>query len=276
MMTRSVPLDTEPKPSRVYHSKSSTGAVNSMSRQSAARFGLFVVLAAGLAAFIAIRPGILSPHSDPDDQTSQAVTATPQTPLKGIDVSHYQGDIAWDEVAQDEIMFAYAKATQGLHTVDAQFANNSRNARDNNILLGAYHFFQPDEDPVKQALHFLSQNPAPSGALPPAVDVETASRSSDNLAQSVVTFIQTVTEKTGCAPVIYSSLSFWNAHLKDKVPDALLWLAEYRSGPEPAAGAPDWVFWQHDDKGQINGISGHVDLNLFEGGHEKLAAMACK
>ena len=38
---------------------------------------------------------------------------------QGIDVSHYQGHINWEEVAQDKtISFVYVKATEGASLVD--------------------------------------------------------------------------------------------------------------------------------------------------------------
>ena len=41
-----------------------------------------------------------------------------QYPVSGIDLSHYQGEVDWPVLAQQNIMFAYIKATEGSsHTV---------------------------------------------------------------------------------------------------------------------------------------------------------------
>ena len=44
---------------------------------------------------------------------------------KGIDVSHYQGRINWEEVAQeDNVKFVYIKATEGAGFVDEFYLRN--------------------------------------------------------------------------------------------------------------------------------------------------------
>ena len=42
----------------------------------------------------------------------------------GIDVSHHQGRILWDEVAKENIDFVYIKATEGATYVDPCFHYN--------------------------------------------------------------------------------------------------------------------------------------------------------
>ena len=39
-------------------------------------------------------------------------------PVKGIDVSHYQGNIDWDMIKDQGIQFAYIKATEGSTYTD--------------------------------------------------------------------------------------------------------------------------------------------------------------
>ena len=47
-----------------------------------------------------------------------------QYPVSGIDLSHYQGEVDWPVLAQQNIMFAYIKATEGSSHTDARFAYN--------------------------------------------------------------------------------------------------------------------------------------------------------
>ena len=50
-------------------------------------------------------------------------------PLRGIDVSAYQGSsIAWHSVAASGISFAYIRAADGAASPDGQFGNNWRGA----------------------------------------------------------------------------------------------------------------------------------------------------
>ena len=72
----------------------------------------------------------------------------------GIDVSSYQGSaqtppthITWSSVKGARITFAWAKATEGLTYVDADFVYNVTNARNAGVLIGAYHFAHPDTHP---------------------------------------------------------------------------------------------------------------------------------
>ncbi|MDE2142315.1 MAG: hypothetical protein KGJ84_07895, partial [Elusimicrobia bacterium] len=44
--------------------------------------------------------------------------------VRGVDISHYEGDIAWDTVKLDGLSFVYIKATEGGDGVDEKFAAN--------------------------------------------------------------------------------------------------------------------------------------------------------
>jgi lysozyme len=57
--------------------------------------------------------------------------------LKGIDVSHWQGTIDWNQVKNSGIAFAYAKASQGTTITDPMFATNVQGARAAGIPIGA-------------------------------------------------------------------------------------------------------------------------------------------
>ncbi|MCA9165800.1 MAG: hypothetical protein KDA62_22590, partial [Planctomycetales bacterium] len=80
--------------------------------------------------------------------------------LAGIDVSHWQGTINWNDVANSGIEFAFIKASEGTDFVDARFQYNISNSLTAGILSGAYHFARPDIDladpldAVREATHF--------------------------------------------------------------------------------------------------------------------------
>ena len=50
-------------------------------------------------------------------------------PVRGVDASHYQGQMDWQTIASQGITFAFLKATEGSGTVDDCFAENWENAR---------------------------------------------------------------------------------------------------------------------------------------------------
>src|SRR5215467_14678034 len=87
------------------------------------------------------------------DASTQGAPTNPGSVVNGIDVSHFQGSIDWEEVAAQGIGFAFVKATDGLGT-DPAFATNWSGANQAGILRGAYHFFRPKLSAIDQAKHF--------------------------------------------------------------------------------------------------------------------------
>lgn len=57
-------------------------------------------------------------------------------PVRGIDVSEYQGKIDWDTISNQGLKFAYIKATEGSKYTDKQFKSNWENANKTNMKIG--------------------------------------------------------------------------------------------------------------------------------------------
>ena len=74
----------------------------------------------------------------------------------GIDVSAHQDAIDWQRVAEDNIRFAYIKATEGGDFVDKRFDENWRGAGAAGLDRGAYHFFTLCTPGEAQARNFLT------------------------------------------------------------------------------------------------------------------------
>jgi lysozyme len=74
--------------------------------------------------------------------------------IRGIDVSHYQGQIDWGAVEMSGIKFAFCKATEGIRITDHTFARNWDKLGKSGIYRGAYHFGHPENDAIEQAKHF--------------------------------------------------------------------------------------------------------------------------
>src|SRR5215475_13710322 len=92
---------------------------------------------------------------------ADAITLT-----QGIDISHWQGTINWNQVAADPkgIKFAFMKATEDTNYTDPTFNDNLANSKAAGILAGPYHFCRLDTgsaDPVADAAaeanYFLSK-----------------------------------------------------------------------------------------------------------------------
>ncbi|HYH47785.1 MAG TPA: GH25 family lysozyme [Thermoanaerobaculia bacterium] len=202
--------------------------------------------------------------------------ATPQ--LHGIDVSHYQGAVDWPAVAAGGMAFAFVKATQGTSSVDPLFSQNWNGVQAAGLLRGAYHFFQPGEDPAAQAAHFLSVVPCTAGDLPPVLDVETAgSLTPAEIVQGIETWLAAVEAAAGCAPIVYTAPRFWDSLGTAAFGRFPLWVAEYGvSTPKLPAGWTSWSFWQSSESGQAAGVHGNVDLDVFQGSLEDLHLLTAR
>ncbi|WPS88538.1 glycoside hydrolase family 25 protein [Brevibacillus halotolerans] len=66
------------------------------------------------------------------------------TNIKGIDVSKWQGEINWNQVASDGVRYAFIKATEGTSLVDRKLKENAQGANRVGIKVGYYHFAHPD------------------------------------------------------------------------------------------------------------------------------------
>jgi lysozyme len=59
-------------------------------------------------------------------------------------------------------------------------------------------------------------------------------------------------------------VDFYKNYLGQEFDDYPLWVAHYYEQRQPRINR-DWSFWQHSDKGSVNGIISKVDFNVFAG-----------
>ncbi len=189
--------------------------------------------------------------------------------VHGIDVSHHQGTINWEAVKATEkqkypIRFAFMKATEGGDYKDRRFAENFRQAREVGLIRGAYHFYNPNSDPIRQADFFISQVKLEKGDLAPVLDIERKPRDKAKLQADLVKFLNRLEQHYGVKPIIYTSYKYRARYLDApefaKYP---LWIAHYYVDSLSYEGP--WQFWQHTDYGTVPGIDESVDLNVFNG-----------
>ena len=192
--------------------------------------------------------------------------------LRGIDVSHHNGDIDWEAVKSEEIVFAYAKATQGTGFIDPKFQVNWAGMKKVGIARGAYHFYVANADPAEQAGLFISQlGEITKEDLPPMLDLEgndIGGLSKRKYQSNVKKWLELVEQHYGRKPVIYTDHSFGNRYLTDKVfAEYQLWIAAY--GPKPhvprAWKTKGWIIWQHTPREKMAGINGMTDGDVLVG-----------
>jgi lysozyme len=202
-------------------------------------------------------------------------TASSSTQTNGLDVSHYQGTVDWQQVFQAGYLFAFIKATDGITYVDPMFATNWGGAKAAGLLRGAYHFFEANDDPQQQAQNFLDTVTLEPGDLPPVIDVESSSTSGQvstaTIIDSIATWLQTVEQATGLTPIIYTNPGYWNSLGTEQFSGYPLWVAEYGvASPTLPTGWTSWALWQFSQSGQIPGVTTAVDLDLFQGSLQSL------
>lgn len=195
--------------------------------------------------------------------------------IHGIDVSRYQSDIDWKLVADQEITFAFVKASEGETISDNFFCKNWVEMKDAGIRRGAYHFFRPTTSVLTQAQNFMDNVLLDTGDLPPVLDVEVMDGvSTEDLVKRVRTWLEIIEAEYQIRPIIYTNLKFYNKHLADFLPEYPVWIARYNVYFEPMlTNELDWHFWQYGNRGRLDGITGDVDFNVFRGSLEELDAL---
>ena len=205
----------------------------------------------------------------------------------GIDVSEWQHHIKWNQLAErrkaGSLHFVIIKATQGMTYTDPRYDQNWQGARTTGATLGAYHYFMFDDDPRKQARHFINRVALQTGDLPPIVDVEKNCRSCNQMQTEprkvlarLKRLLVELEKHYMVTPIIYSNLDFYKRYLKDEFETYTFWLADYTKTPPPGLyierddhpkppppKRPFVSIWQFTDRGSVPGIVGDVDLNYM-------------
>lgn len=191
-----------------------------------------------------------------------------QYKINGIDVSHHQGSINWQMVRnmKDEdvtLQFTFIKATEGISFLDKRFKENWRNSKRNDIVRGAYHYFNPDLKGIAQANNFIRNVKLQAGDLPPVIDIEELGGvSPKRLMEGLLIFAKQLENHYGTKPIIYTYHDFYKLNFDTTFQDYPLWIAHYY---KETPNHKKWSFWQHNDKGKVSGINYPVDFNVFSG-----------
>ncbi len=209
----------------------------------------------------------------------------PEAEVIGIDISHYQSYIEWDEVCfyydrqrrlyreeregckRREIDFVVAKATEGVRTQDNFYVRNKMGAAQRNILFGAYHFYSPTIPARKQAENYIRTANLQRGDMVPILDIEIYNNRLPD-ADSVLCWLQKVEKYYGARPIIYTNEHCYNNFFmqhKQLLPYHF-WIARY-GGQLPNRMH---LMWQFTEMGTVAGIKGYTDINILRGTREDL------
>ncbi|MFS1519409.1 GH25 family lysozyme [Bacillus sp. SCS-151] len=187
----------------------------------------------------------------------------PANNVKGIDVSHWQGNIDWNKVKSDNIEFAYIKASEGTTFVDSNLENNYNNAKQAGIKVGFYHFGTPSQSPLDEASWFLNVTSNYHNDLPHVLDIEQNNQlSKAQITQYCEQWLSSIEERSNYQPILYTYSSFAKSYLESTLGKWPLWIAQYEvEKPNDNEIWDSWAIFQYTDSGTINGITGNVDMN---------------
>jgi lysozyme len=193
--------------------------------------------------------------------------------VHGVDISRYQQWIDWPTARANGVNFAFIKATEGGDMVDPMFQTHWRGAAEAGVLPGAYHFYYHCRPAIEQARWFIRHVPRVKGALPPVLDMEwtpfspTCPQRPDpaEVRRNAAIFMNALTEHYGQVPILYTTPDFYEANEMWRVSGQEFWLRSTARHPQDRYADQHWTFWQYTGTGDVPGIVGKVDVNVFAG-----------
>lgn len=204
-----------------------------------------------------------------------------RVPLKyeihGIDISHHNDLIDWEKIKKGrtdktEVDFCFIKATEGMELEDEDFNRNWQKAKRTGLIRGAYHFYTPGSNPVKQADNFVKNVRLESGDFAPVLDfeIEGSRISRKELKKNVRVWLNLIENHYKIKPIIYTNRSIYQNYVKGEFDDYPLWISDYKSEKLDGYDNANLRFWQHSQTGKLAGIRGRVDFNVFMGSLREL------
>lgn len=193
---------------------------------------------------------------------------------QGIDVSEYQGNIDWQQVAASGVDFALIRleyrgyGSTGSLNVDSKFAQNYDGARAAGIKVGVYIFSQAisQSEGAEEARFVLQTLSGRELDYPVMFDWEpitfdtarTDNVSGGTLDLAAAAFCNTVVDG-GYTPMVYMScyVGYTKYDLRKMGWDVCL--SQYNDVPDFFY---DFKIWQYTDSGSVPGISGSVDMDI--------------
>jgi len=196
--------------------------------------------------------------------------------IKGINISHHDGDINWGELGERRLSFIFIKATEGGDFVDDKFESNWKHAQESGYAVGAFHYYKICTDWKLQADNFISVVPITKGALPPVIDLEDEAdcKSVADVKYELEMLIDALKQHYGQEPILYVNPivpdSFFYKYVAGDFYDSVMW---YRDGYKAPTPERKWLFWQYNSRGLVEGIKNFTDLDLFQGSRDEFEGL---
>lgn len=191
----------------------------------------------------------------PDGSAIQNVLA------RGIDVSRWQGEINWSQVAADDVSFVML-GTRSKGAVDPYFHRNIQQASAVGVKVGVYIYSLATTVEMAEAeadfvLDLIHDYPV---SYPVALDMEDSTQgnlSKEELAAIANAFCKKISD-SGYYPIIYANENWLKNKLDMSLMDHPVWVARYSARPS----YQNPVMWQATSTGSVKGINGNVDIDF--------------
>ena len=191
-----------------------------------------------------------------------------ETPVIGIDVSKYQGNVDWTKVKAAGYSFAFVRLGyangDGTIVLDPYFERNATGATAAGLDVGVYLYSYIDsEDHARMAatrvLELIAEHTL---TMPVVLDYEHGSKYASYGREkntAICNAFLGVIAKAGYLPMYYSYKSFCDSYMNMAELERYegLWIANYTG----KIGVDDAAIWQHSSTGQVPGVPGRCDLN---------------
>jgi len=251
------------------------------------RKNMFIVVSAFVCGFVVggIMVHLCNGNESDALENSNVNSEQHYSQVYGVDLSFWQGNIHWDELAlpcdesgsvsgkipapqyQRPVQFAFIRVSKSDSLVDSLYLKNYNEAKKHGIPCGAYHFLTDTVSGKVQAELFLAHAKLEQGDLPPVLDVEI---DSPEIVTKAREWLEIVEKECGVKAIIYTNMHVYNNRIKNcpSLNPYDLWLAKPR-GVMP--DVPKCKFWQFTHEGHVWGIIDNVvDINMFNGTKEQL------
>lgn len=157
--------------------------------------------------------------------------------LRGVDLSHWNSDSQFNNIVKNNtIDFIIMKATEGVSYRDPKFMPRMHNLLGTKKLVGAYHFFTTNSDPLLQADIFLQIATADirsTDRMLLAVDLEDTGQQkfTQTGIDNALEFCRRIRDLSGIKPLYYINKDFekrfdFSEFIKE---DFGLWIADYNN-----------------------------------------------
>jgi len=230
-------------------------------------YSIFLLISLILLTILLWYQGIIIPNA----------SSAKHYPVKGVDVSSYQGEIEWAQIQEQGIKFAFIKATEGSTFVDKYFEKNWKNAESTTLRIGAYHFFSYDSEGKTQAQNFIKTVPISKQELPPVIDVEFYGDKEKNppnrsqVEKELHTMVKMLEEYYGKRVILYTTRKAYDLYIKNSFEHCDIWIRDVFTKPS-LSDKRKWTFWQYTDREKLYGYSGEekfIDVNVFYGSEKE-------